>query len=285
MSALLAIDGDSFAHRAYHALPKTIRRAGGRPAGAIVGFANMLLRLWDAERPRAVVVAWDTLEAPTYRHDALAGYQGGREFDAALLEQLSILPELVNACGFAVAKGAGYEADDFLAAAAKAEEARGGTATVATSDRDAFQLASERTTILQPVRGVSELARIGPVEVRERYAVDPAQVADFIALRGDPSDRIPGARGVGPKTAADVLAQYGSLEAALDAGRFAAQAEELRLYRRIATLDASAPLPSLADQSPTWAEASSLADSWGLGNLAGRLEALAAEGAGPPSSS
>ena len=285
MSALLAIDGDSFAHRAYHALPKTIRRAGGRPAGAIVGFANMLLRLWDAERPRAVVVAWDTLEAPTYRHDALAGYQGGREFDAALLEQLSMLPELVSACGFAVAKGAGYEADDFLAAAAKAEEARGGTATVATSDRDAFQLASERTTILQPVRGVSELARIGPVEVRERYAVDPEQVADFIALRGDPSDRIPGARGVGPKTAADVLAQYGSLEAALDAGRFAAQAEELRLYRRIATLDASAPLPSLADQSPTWAEASSLADSWGLGNLAGRLEALAAEGAGSPSSS
>jgi 5'-3' exonuclease len=285
VSALLAIDGDSFAHRAYHALPKTIRRAGGRPAGAIVGFANMLLRLWDAERPRAVVVAWDTLEAPTYRHEALAGYQGGREFDAALLEQLPMLPELVSACGFAVAKGAGYEADDFLAAAAKAEEARAGTATVATSDRDAFQLASERTTILQPVRGVSELARIGPAEVRERYGVDPEQVADFIALRGDPSDRIPGARGVGPKTAADVLAQYRSLEAALEAGRFAAQAEELRLYRRIATLDASAPLPSLADQSPTWAEASSLAGSWGLGNLAGRLEALAAEGAGPPSNS
>ncbi len=87
---------------------------------------------------------------------------------------------------------------------------------MATSDRDAFQLASKRTTILQPVRGVSELARIGPAEVRERYGVDPAQVPDFIALRGDPSDRIPGARGVGPKTAADVLAQYGSLEAALE---------------------------------------------------------------------
>jgi DNA polymerase-1 len=285
VSALLAIDGDSFAHRAYHALPKTIRRAGGRPAGAIVGFANMLFRLWEAEQPRAVVVAWDTLEAPTYRHEALTGYQGGREFDAALLEQLPMLPELVSACGFAVAKGAGYEADDFLAAAARAEEARGGTATVATSDRDAFQLASERTTILQPVRGVSELARIGPAEVRERYGVDPEQVTDFIALRGDPSDRIPGARGVGPKTAADVLAQYGSLEAALEAGRFAAQAEELRLYRRIATLDASAPLPSLVDQSPTWAEASSLASSWGLGNLAGRLEELAAQGAGPPSNS
>lgn len=278
MSSLLAVDGDSFAHRAYHGLPKTLTRAGGRPAGAIIGFANMLTRLWELERPRAVVVAWDTLEAPTYRNEAFAGYQSGREFDPALLEQLPLLPEFVRACGFAVAKAAGYEADDFLAAAARAEEARGGTAIVATSDRDAFQLASERTTILQPVRGVSELARIGPDEVRERYGVDPAQVADFIALRGDPSDRLPGARGVGPKTAAAVLGQYGSLEAALEAGRFAAQAEELRLYRRIATLDASAPLPSLTDQSPTWAEASSLADSWGLGQLAGRLASLAGSG-------
>ena len=284
MSALLAIDGDSFAHRAYHGLPKTLKRADGRPAGAIIGFANMLVRLWDAERPRAVLVAWDTLERPTYRHEAFSGYQSGREFDAALLEQLPLLPQLIAACGFAVAKEPGYEADDFLAAAARAEEARGGTVSVATSDRDAFQLASERTTILQPVRGVSELARIGPAEVRERYGVDPGQVPDFIALRGDPSDRLPGARGVGPKTAADLLARYGSLEAALEAGRFAAQAEELRLYRRIATLDASAPLPSLADQTPTWAEASSLADSWGLGQLAGRLAVLAQQGAARSSS-
>jgi DNA polymerase-1 len=282
---LLAIDGDSFAHRAYHALPKTIKRAQGRPAGAIVGFANMLIRLWEAEQPRAVVVAWDTLDAPTYRNEAFRDYQGGRVFDPALLEQLPMLPEFVAACGFAVAKAPGYEADDFLAAAARSEEDRGGTATVATSDRDAFQLVSERTTILQPVRGVSELARIGPAEVRERYGVDPAQVPDFIALRGDPSDKLPGARGVGPKTAADILAQYGSLEAALEAGRFTAQAEELRLYRRIATLDASAPLPSLADQTPTWAGASSLVAGWGLGNLAGRLEALAATGVEEPSSS
>jgi DNA polymerase-1 len=284
VSALLAIDGDSFAHRAYHGLPKTLTRAGGRPAGAIIGFTNMLVRLWDAERPRAVLVAWDTLEVPTYRHEAFAAYQSGRVFDEALLEQLALLPELCGSCGFSVGKAPGYEADDFLAAGVRAEEARGGTVAVATSDRDAFQLASDRTAILQPVRGVSELARIGPAEVRERYGVEPEQVADFIALRGDPSDKLPGARGVGPKTAADVLRQYGSLEAALEAGRFANQAEELRLYRRIATLDASAPLPSLADQSPTWAEASELVDSWGLGNLAGRLEALA-KGADPPSSS
>jgi DNA polymerase I len=273
MRPLLAIDGDSLAHRAYHALPKTIRRAEGRPSGAIVGFANFLLRLWDDERPRAIVVAWDTLEVPTYRHQAFADYQGGREFDDELVEQLALLPALTESFGFACAKAPGYEADDFLAAAVAAEENRGGSAVVATSDRDSFQLASAKTTILQPVRGVSELTRIGPAEVRERYGVDPEQVVDFIALRGDPSDRLPGAPGVGPKKAADLLRQYGSLEEALAAGRFAPQAEELRLYRRIASLDASAPLPPLDDQTPSWAEASSLLRSWGMNQVAERVAA------------
>jgi len=272
---LLVVDGDSFAHRAYHALPKQIRRSGGRPGNALVGFANMLLGLWTQEQPHAVVVAWDTLEVPTYRHEALAGYQAGREFDAELLEQLALLPELVASFGFAYAKAPGYEADDFLAAAAAHEEARGGTTVVATSDRDAFQLASTRTTILQPTRGVSEMTRVGPAEVRERYGVEPAQVPDFIALRGDPSDRIPGARGIGPKRAAELLREHGSLDALLAAGRLSAEAEDLLLYRRIATLDASAPLPPLDNQSPTWAEASHFADELGLGQLAGRLEALA----------
>jgi len=231
----------------------------------------MLLTLWETEDPRAALVAWDTLSVPTYRHEAFGDYQSGRQFDDELLEQLGLLPQLVAALGFAVAAGAGYEADDFLAAAVAAEEGRGGHALVATSDRDAFQLASERTTILQPIRGVSQLARIGPAEVRERYDVEPHQVPDFIALRGDPSDRLPGAAGVGPKKAADLLRTYGTLEDALAAGRFGAQAEDLRLFRRIATLDASAPLPSLDDQSPTWAEASALADKWGMGALAGRL--------------
>ena len=270
---LLVIDGDSLAHRAYHALPKTIRRAEGKPSNAIVGFTNFLLGLWDSEQPRAVVVGWDTLEVPTYRHEAFESYQSGREFEDELLEQLAMLPQLVEAFGFASAKAAGYEADDFLAAAVAKEEKRRGTAVVATSDRDSFQLASQRTTILQPVRGVSELTRIGPAEVRERYGVEPAQVVDFIALRGDPSDRLPGAPGVGPKKAADLLRQYGSLEEAIAAGRFTALAEELRLYRRIASLDASAPLPPLSDQTPTWAEASSLLSSWGMNAVAERVSA------------
>jgi len=271
---LLVIDGDSLAHRAYHALPKTIRRAEGRPGNALVGFANFLIRLWENEQPRAVVVGWDSLDTPTYRHELFAGYQAGREFDEELLEQLDLLPEVVRSYGFAAAKAPGYEADDFLAAAVKQEEARGGTAVVATSDRDSFQLASERVTILQPTRGVSELARIGPAEVRERYGVEPEQVPDLIALRGDPSDKLPGARGIGPKKAAQLLAQYGSLEAALADGRFAAEAEDLRLFRRIATMDASAPLPPLAETSPVWAEASSFLDRLGLGGVAGRVAAL-----------
>ena len=220
-------------------------------------------------------VGWDTLSIPTYRHEALSGYQAGREFDPELLEQLDLAPGLLEAAGIVCAKAAGYEADDFLAAAVSSERTRKGRSLVATSDRDAFQLAADDVTILQPVRGVSELARIDPAGVRERYGVEPAQVPDFIALRGDPSDKLPGARGVGPKTAASILGEYGTLEAALEAGRFSAEAEDLRLYRRMAQLDASAPLPSLADQTPKWAEASSLSESWGLGNLAGRLAALA----------
>ena len=158
---LLVIDGDSFAHRAYHALPKTILRSGRRPAGAILGFANFLLRFYEAERPRAVLVAWDTLDEPTYRHETFEAYQSGREFDDALLEQLDALPELVTAFGFANAKAPGYEADDFLAAAVAAEERRGGTALVASGDRDTFQLASKKTTILYPVRA-GELAKNRP---------------------------------------------------------------------------------------------------------------------------
>jgi 5'-3' exonuclease len=273
---LLVIDGDSLAHRAYHALPKSMKSAKGRPANALIGFSNFLMRLWQSEEPRAVFVGWDTLDVPTYRHEAFAGYQSGREFDDALLEQLDLLPDLVRGFGFAAAKEAGYEADDFLAAAVRQEEERGGTAVVATSDRDSFQLASDHTTILQPIRGVSELARVGPAEVRERYGVEPEQVPDFIALRGDPSDRIPGARGVGPKTAASLLAEYGSLEGLLAAGRFGAQAEELRLYRRMATLDASAPIPPLAEQTPNWAEASSTLRDLGLNAAAERAAALAA---------
>ena len=273
---LLIIDGDSFAHRAYHALPKTIRRDGNKPAGAILGFANMLVRLYQAEQPRAVFVGWDTLDASTYRHDAFPDYQSGREFDDALLEQLDLLPQVVEAFGFAHAKAPGYEADDFLASAVASEEKRGGTTLVASGDRDMFQLASARTTILYPKRG-GEWDRMGPAEVRERYGVEPSQVPDFIALRGDPSDKLPGARGVGAAGAANLISKYGSLESLLKAGRFPEQADELRLFRKIATMNAKAPLPSLKDQKANWSRVAALMREWEINRLAERLEELASK--------
>jgi DNA polymerase-1 len=236
---------------------------------ALVGFAGFLQRLWESEQPESVLVGWDSLDTPTYRHEALPAYQSGRVFEDSIVEQLALLPALVESFGFQAAKAPGFEADDFLAAAAHAWP---GPVLVATSDRDAFQLVSDRVTILQPVKGVSELARIGPAEVRERYGVEPAQVPDFIALRGDPSDKIPGAPGVGPKKAADVLKQHGSLAQALADGRFPQLADELLLYREIATMDRDAPLPKLGPTPPDWARAAAHVRELGLEGLATRLE-------------
>jgi DNA polymerase-1 len=272
---VLVIDGDSFAHRAYHGLPKTIRRRGDRAGGAIVGFANYLLRLWQEEQPRAVVVGWDTLAEPNWRALEFPDYQGGREYDDDIVEQLDILPEFVAACGFISGKSGRFEADDFLATAAAAETKAGGTALVASGDRDAFQLASDKVTILHPVK-MGEIARIGPAEVRERYDVEPAQVPDFIALRGDPSDKIPGARGIGEKTAASLLNRYPDLEAMLADGKFEMQADDLRLYRRLATMVTDAPLPEIPDMVPSWGKAAALARDWELKALSERLEQLAA---------
>jgi len=271
MKPLLVMDGDSFAHRAFHALPRSLRREDGGPANTLIGFTSMLLRLWKAELPRAVVVAWDTIGVATYRNELLPAYQSGREFDPEIVEQLALLPALVSSTGIVCGKQSGFEADDFLAAAVAAERARGGATLVATSDRDAFQLAADDVTILQPVRGVSELARIGPAEVRERYGVEPRQVPDFIALRGDPSDKIPGARGVGEKTAAALLQSYPDLEAMLAAGRFENEEEQLRSFLRIATLDPTAPLPDLPDLEPDWSAGAAAADALGVARLGRQL--------------
>jgi DNA polymerase-1 len=275
---LLILDGDSLAHRSYHALP-SIAGADGRPINALVGFSNVLLVLLEAEQPRAVLACWDTLGEPTYRHRELPAYQAHRpQFDAEIVEQLGRLRELVSAFGFANAEGAGYEADDFLAAAATAEAAAGGTALVVTSDRDAYQLASPQVTILAPQTGGRPPARIGPAEVRERYGVDAAQVPDFIALRGDPSDGIPGAKGIGAKTAAQLLDRFGSLEELIAAReqltpRQAASLADpdLLLYRRVATMDAGAPVSRPADAALDRASAADHARSIGAARLAERL--------------
>jgi DNA polymerase I len=268
---LLAVDGDNLAHRAWHALPKSIKGGDGNPGNVIVGFLNMLISVWEAEKPRTVFVAFDTVGEPTYRNELLPQYQAGRDFPFGLTNQLDRLPELVESLGFAQAKGAGYEADDFLAAAAAAEEKSKGKTLVLTTDRDLFQLASPKTTILRPTRGVSELARVGPAEVREIYGIEPNQVPDFVALRGDPSDKIPGAPGVGPGRAAAILKAHGSLDAALEGGGFPTIADDLRKYLRMTRLQYDAPIPELPDAQPTWEKGANLVESWGHGGLAERL--------------
>ena len=246
---------------------------GRKPAGAILGFANMLLRLYREEQPRAVLVAWDTLEAPTYRHEQFPAYQSGREFDDACSSNSRCCRNLSPPAALRMPKRRASRQMIFSPPLPQKKKSAAVPLLIASGDRDTFQLASDRTTILYPIRA-GEMARIGPDEVRARYGVDPAQVPDFIALRGDPSDKLPGAPGVGATGAATLLQRYGTLEAALAAGRFPAQAENLRLYRSIATMDKKAPLPSLRNQKPTWRRAADLAGRWQLKQLAGRLDEL-----------
>jgi DNA polymerase-1 len=268
---LLAIDGDNLAHRAFHALPSSIKDGAGNQANMIVGFANMLGRAWEDEEPRTVFVGFDSVGVPTYRNELLPAYQSGRDFPPVLTSQLDRLPELVESLGFPWAKADGYEADDFLGAAVAAEEAAGGEALVFTNDRDLFQLASTRTTILRPKPGQRELVRVGPAEVKEIYGVPPELVPDFVALRGDPSDRIPGAKGIGPGRAAGILAKHSSLEACLESGGFPDQADALRDYLRMTRLQLDAPLPALPDVDPDWQAGAELAEAWGLAGVARRF--------------
>ena len=226
---LLVVDGDSFAHRAFHALPRSIRRADGRPgqhahrahvdaAASVAGraAAGGRRRLGHGRRP----------DLPHRRAARLSGRSRVRPRDPRAARPAT---RAARVHGHRVREGGrATRRTTSSPPPSQQEEGRGGETLVATSDRDAFQLASPATTILQPTRGVSEMVRVGPAEVRERYGVEPAQVVDFIALRGDPSDRIPGARGVGAKTAASLLNEHGTLDALLAAGRFAAEADALR---------------------------------------------------------
>src|SRR5215472_1042450 len=215
---LLVIDGDNLAHRAYHSMPKSLRSADGRlPINAIVGWTNMLMTVWDSQQPRSIYVAWDTLGVDTYRHKLWPTYQGGRVFDDAIVRQLDLLPSVAASFGFGVGKKAGYEADDFMAAAAHAETRRGGHSLLLTTDRDAYQLVSDSVTVLAPRSGVRDLVHIGPEQVVERMGVLPEQVPDYKALAGDSSDNIPGAKGIGPKAASSLLLQFGTLDAILEA--------------------------------------------------------------------
>lgn len=276
---LLVIDGDNLAHRAYHSMPKSLRSPDGRPINAIVGWTNMLMTLWDSQQPRSVFVAWDTLHVDTYRHKLWPTYQGGRVFDDAIVRQLDLLPTLAAAFGFGVGKKAGYEADDFMAAAAIAETHRGGHSLLLTTDRDAYQLVSESVTVLAPRAGVRDLLRIGPEQVVERMGVLPEQVPDFKALAGDASDNIPGAKGIGPKAASALLLKYGTLEAILEARTDTippATADQLRVFKDIVRMrpeELEVTLPKTAP--PDWENAAKRLHELGAHNSAERISARA----------
>ena len=273
---LLIIDGDNLAHRAYHSMPKSLKSPDGRPINAIVGWTNMLVTLWEAEQPRSIYVAWDTLSVGTYRHELWPTYQGGRVFDNAIVRQLDQLPVLSAAFGFGVGKGAGYEADDFMAGAAIAETKRGGRSLLLTTDRDAYQLVSDSVMVLAPRKGVRDLMRIGPAQVVERMGVLPEQVPDFKAIAGDASDGIPGAKGIGPKGAAELLLKYGTLEAILDARTDtipASLADQLRIFKRVVSMQTEVEVELPETAPPNWANAAAELRRLGAENLSERIAA------------
>lgn len=276
---LVAVDGDALMHRAYHATPAATG-VDGHPVNALSTFVGMLAGLWDAYAPRALAVALDC-RTPGYRNALWPPYQAQRPpFDREIVWQLDALPALLAAFGIAVAKEAPHEADDMLAAWATAEDAAGGRCLVVTHDRDAYQLVTDHVLVVRPVKGVREVEVVDRAGVVARYGVLPEQVPDLIALRGDPSDNLPGAVGIGEKTAAALLLAHGDLEGVIAAadgmagrrrGSLVDAAESLRAFRRIATMDRDAPAPRPADHVPDWAGGAEACRALGIRGAADRL--------------
>jgi len=210
---LLLIDGHSMAYRAFYALPaENFTTASGQHTNAIYGFATMLLSLLSSEKPTHVAVAFD-VSRKTFRSEIFPEYKANRaKTPDEFRSQMSYLHELVSAFGITQFEVEGYEADDVIATITKWAEKEGAEVFICTGDRDSFQLVNDKTTVLYPKRGVSDLARMTPDAVQEKYGMSPTQYPDFAALRGDPSDNLPSIPGVGEKTAAKWVVEYGSLQ-------------------------------------------------------------------------
>ena len=280
---LLAVDAPSMLYRAFYALPKTIKGTDGEPVNALLGTANLILREVEQHRPRAVVLCLGP-DAADYRVDLYAGYHAERpEMPAELVPQFAGAGEFFAAFGWLVAGHDSLEADDLLGSYARREAEAGGQALLLTGDRDMFQCAGESVGVLYVRTGGRGAERITPTEVRRRYGIGPELVPDFIALRGDPSDGIPGARGVGEKTAAELLRRHGSLEEVLDAAlgetrpklrtALLEARDELLAFKRIATLQ-EAGVARPPDGPTDWIGAASAARARGMNRLAKRLEEL-----------
>jgi DNA polymerase-1 len=285
---LLAVDAPSLLYRAFFALPTSIADEQGRPVNALLGCANQVL--WAVERhaPRAVALCFGA-EAATYRVELHPGYHADRPpMPGELERQWRSAPRLFEALGWTVVGHDALEADDLLGSLARIEVGAGGEALLFSGDRDMFQCVGEHVQVLYP-GGRDGPALVDADDVRRRYGIDPAQVPDFIALRGDPSDGIPGARGIGEKTAADLLRRHGDLEGAIahaegERPRVAAalreQATTLREYREMATL-VDVPLDRPADRATDAAAGAVAARALGMAGLADRLAAMASGGRPP----
>src|SRR6266581_2876263 len=214
---LLLLDGHSLAYRAFFALPaENFSTTTGQPTNAVYGFTAMLINVLRDERPTHIAVAFDRSE-PTFRHEQYVEYKANRrETPTDFKGQLSLIFEVLDALGIPRISLAGYEADDLIATLATQAAESGMDVLIVTGDRDALQLVSGDITVLMTRRGISDMTRFTPAAVAEKYGLTPAQYPDYAALRGDPSDNLPGIPGVGEKTAAKWVAEYGSLQALVD---------------------------------------------------------------------
>jgi DNA polymerase-1 len=212
---LFLVDGNNLAYRAYFALPEELATSDGFPTNALLGFTNMLFKLLVDYRPRGVAVAWDT--RPVHRLEVSEAYKAERRPMPDLLrEQFPHFRPLVEAFGYRNLEFEGWEADDVIATIATRADRAGIRTCVVSTDRDAFQLCSENVCLMMTPRGVADVQVYTPERVEARYGIPPDKVPDFIGLKGDPSDNIPGVPGIGDKTAAELIARYGSLEAVLE---------------------------------------------------------------------
>jgi 5'-3' exonuclease len=284
MAPLLVVDTPSMLFRAFYALPSSIKGADGKPVNALLGAANLILREVVEHDPRAVVLCFGP-DAAHYRVELLPDYHADREeLPDELAPQWADSRDFFEAFGWTVASHDSLEADDLLGTYARLEAEAGGKALILTGDRDMFQCASKQVQVLYVRTGGRGAELITPAEVKRRYGIPPELVPDFIALRGDPSDGIPGAKGVGPKTAAELLRRDGSLEAVLDGairetrprlrGELVEHRDDLLAYKEIATLQ-DAKLKRPRDRRTNWKAAAKAARERGMNRLAERLEEAA----------
>jgi 5'-3' exonuclease len=278
---LIAVDAPFLLYRSFFALPDSIKGADGHAVNALLGSANALLRIAADRDPRAIVVCFGA-EAAAYRVELFAPYHADRPpVPDELAWQFEQAPAFFTAFGWSAENSDDLEADDLLGSLASTEVQAGGEALIVTGDRDMYQCVSERVHVLYLKSGISGFEEVDEAEVERRYGIAPSLVPDFIALRGDPSDSLPGAPGVGPKTAAELLARHGSLEGAIagasaERPRVAAalteSADQLRAFKEIATLrPVDVALPP--DRGTDLNGGASAARGLGLNRLAERLEA------------